>query len=45
MPEEREPHPAPAQTDQYGQRYTTPDPQPQDIRRNFGWTDPNGDQK
>ncbi|PBC80134.1 hypothetical protein BX265_4970 [Streptomyces sp. TLI_235] len=26
----------PCQTDQYGQRYTTPDPAPQNIVRNFG---------
>lgn len=36
MPENREPHPAPARTDQYGNRYPTPQPAPQDINRNFG---------
>lgn len=40
MPEEREKHPAPAQTDQYGNRQYTPQPAPEDINRNFGWTDP-----
>lgn len=44
MREEREPHPAPAQTDQYGQRQYTPEPAPQDVNRNFGWTRPQEDQ-
>lgn len=35
---DRQAHPAPAHTDQYGQRTTTPDPAPADIVRNFGWT-------
>lgn len=29
-------HPAPAQTDQHGNRTHTPQPQPEDIVRNFG---------
>jgi hypothetical protein len=38
MPENRENHPAPAQTDHWGQRVCTPQPAPQDIKPggNFG---------
>lgn len=36
MPETRETHPAPAQTDQWGQRVCTPPPAPDAIDRNFG---------
>lgn len=36
MSENREPHPAPCTTDQYGQRQYSPEPNPQDIVRNFG---------
>lgn len=36
MREEREQHPAPAATDQYGQRQISPQPAPADIVRNFG---------
>lgn len=42
MPETRETHPAPAQTDRNGQRQYSPQPQPADINRNFGrpYSDP-----
>lgn len=35
---DRAAHPAPCTTDQYGRRMTTPEPAPDDINRNFGWT-------
>lgn len=36
MPENREPHPAPAATDQYGNRQISPQPDPSATVRNFG---------
>jgi hypothetical protein len=36
MNQNREPHPAPAATNSYGQRYFTPQPDPADTVRNFG---------
>jgi hypothetical protein len=36
MSENREPHPAPATTDQYGQRQISPQPDPAHTVTNFG---------